>query len=67
MIHNLLVGLRRMTERDYEIMLEWRQYDEVKKFYSNPHYTYTLEKVVKKYKARIEGKDAKIPIIIELC
>lgn len=65
MINNLHVKLRRMTEKDYENMLEWRHDEDVKKFYSNPHDTYTLEKVVKKYKSRIEGNDKKIPIIIE--
>ncbi|WP_274648766.1 GNAT family N-acetyltransferase [Paenibacillus humicola] len=65
MIQNIEISLRRMNEIDYENMLEWRHDEEVKKYYSNPHDTYTMEKVMKKYKFRIEGKDKKIPCIIE--
>ncbi|SFM45865.1 aminoglycoside 6'-N-acetyltransferase [Paenibacillus sp. 1_12] len=67
MIHNLEVRLRRMEEIDYENMLEWRHDEEVMNFYSNPHDIYTIEKVVNKYKSRIDGKDKKIPCIIEYC
>lgn len=65
MIDDFGVQIRRMTEIDYGKMLEWRQDEDVKKFYSNPHDSYTLEKVVNKYKARIEGNDKKTPCIIE--
>lgn len=44
MIQNLQIALRRMTELDYECMLEWRQDVDVRRFYSNPHDVYTLGK-----------------------
>ncbi|GGE03156.1 GNAT family N-acetyltransferase [Paenibacillus nasutitermitis] len=65
MIQNLQIALRRMTELDYECMLEWRQDEDVRRFYSNPYDNYTLEKVVRKYTSRVQGKDKKVPIIIQ--
>ncbi|QHW30906.1 acetyltransferase [Paenibacillus rhizovicinus] len=65
MMHNVEVGLRRMTESDYDAMVRWRQDEEVRKFYSNPHTTYSREMIERKYASRIAGNDKKAPIIVE--
>ncbi|REE94539.1 aminoglycoside 6'-N-acetyltransferase [Paenibacillus taihuensis] len=65
MIFNIEVNLRKMTTDDYSCMLGWRNDPEVMRFYGNPNDIHTMEKVIQKYQARVDGADRKIPCIIE--
>jgi len=56
---------RDMNLEDLEMMVAWRNEEDVKKYYGNPSFDYSHEYIINKYKPRILKEDKKVPIIIE--
>lgn len=61
------ISIRKMedTIEDYELMAKWLSTVEVLDYYEGRSNSFNLEKVIKKYKARVIGNEAITPCIIE--
>jgi aminoglycoside 6'-N-acetyltransferase len=59
------ITFRDMNLEDLELMITWRNEEEVKKYYGNPSFNYSHEYVINKYKPRILKQEKKNPNIIE--